>query len=107
MRELIYRDDCDLFAASASAEEMIRDLMSEYGLTWETNVDDNNFDEDKIYDFARELLQKAQHYIDTAPTITTDEVIAYKCPECKTVSILYNEDKYCPICGIRRKYGNT
>ena len=106
MRELIYRCDCDLFDANADTEEMIRDLMSEYSLTWETNVDDNNFDEDKIYDFARELLQKAQHYIDTAPTITTDEVIAYKCPECKVVSILYDplNEHYCPNCGCGRKY---
>lgn len=104
MQELIYRCDCNLFDESAGAEEMIRDLMSEYGLTWEANVDDNNFDEDKIYDFALELLQKAQHYIDTAPTVTTDEVMAYKCPECKVVSILYDpeHEKFCPNCGIRR-----
>ena len=49
-------------------------------------------------------MDKAQAVIDTAPTITTDEVLAYKCPECKVVSILYNPEYeyYCPNCGIRR-----
>ena len=48
------------------------------------------------------LMEKAQNVIDTAPTVTTDEVLAYKCPECKTVSILYDNDEFCPVCGIRR-----
>lgn len=48
------------------------------------------------------IMEKAQNVIDTAPTITTNEVLAYKCPECKTVSILYNNDECCPVCGIRR-----
>jgi len=51
-------------------------------------------------------MYTAQNVINTAPTITTNEVIAYKCPECKAISILYNNDEFCPICGIRRKYGN-
>lgn len=33
--DLIYRCDCNLFSEFAGTEEMIRDLMSEYGLTWE------------------------------------------------------------------------
>jgi len=100
MRELIYRDDCDLNAPSMDRDGMIRDLMNEYSLNWE------ECDEEKVFEFAKELMEKAQNVINTAPTITTDEVIAYKCPECKTVSILYNNDEFCPVCGIRRKYGN-
>ena len=70
--ELIYRRDCDLFAESMNYEEMIHDLMAEYGLTWHTNPE-NDFDEDKIYEFARELLQKAQNVIDTADTIAYEK----------------------------------
>ena len=97
MRELIYRDDCDLNAPSLGRDEMIRDLIYEMHMS----------DSREIFNFAIAVLDKAQAVIDTAPTITTDEVIAYKCPECKAVSILYNEDEFCPICGIRRKYGNS
>ena len=46
--DLIYRCDCNLYSELAGTEEMIRDLMDEYGLTWEKNIEDNNFDEDKI-----------------------------------------------------------
>lgn len=67
--ELIYRRDCDLFAESMNYEGVIRDLMADYGLTWEDNLENNDFDEDKIYEFARELLLKAQHVIDSADTI--------------------------------------
>ena len=73
MEELIYRRDCDLFAESMNYEGVIRDLMAEYGLTWEANLENNDFDEDKIYEFARELLQKAQNVIDTADTIAYEK----------------------------------
>ena len=53
------------------------------------------------------FFDDANTYTEKYEFITTDRVIAYKCPECKTVSILYSEDKFCPVCGIRRKYGNT
>ena len=53
MREIIYRDDCDLNAPSLGLDEMIRDTMVEYSLTWNTNLE-NDFDEDKIFEFARE-----------------------------------------------------
>lgn len=96
MRELIYRDDCDLNAPSIDRDGMIRDLMNEYSLNWE------EYDEEKVFEFAKELMEKAQNVIDTAPTVTTDEVLAYKCPECRTVSILYDDDEFCPACGIRR-----
>lgn len=69
MEELIYRRDCDLFAESMNYEGVIRDLMADYGLTWENNLENNDFDEDKIYEFACELLLKAQHVIDSADTI--------------------------------------
>ena len=69
MEELIYRRDCDLFAESMNYEGVIRDLMTEYGLTWEANIENNDFDEDKNYEFAHELLQKAQNVIDSADTI--------------------------------------
>ena len=104
MRELIYHDDCDLNAPSLDRDGMIRDLMAEYSLNW------NECDEDKVFEFAVELMEKAQNIIDTAPTITTDEVMAYKCPECKVVSILYDPEHelWCPNCGIGRiKYGNS
>ena len=71
--ELIYRRDCDLFAESMNYEGVIRDLMADYGLTWEDNLENNDFDEDKIYEFARELLQKAQNVIDTADTIAYEK----------------------------------
>lgn len=71
--ELIYRRDCDLFAESMDYEGVIRDLMAEYGLTWEANFENIDFDEDKIYEFARELLQKAQNVIDTADTIAYEK----------------------------------
>lgn len=73
--DLIYRCDCNLFSPLAGTDEMIRELMDEYGLTWEKNLEDNNFDEDKIYDFARELIQKCQNYIDSSETITDDEYL--------------------------------
>jgi len=73
MREIIYRDDCDLNAPSLGLDEMIHDTMVEYGLTWNTNSE-NDFDEDKIFEFARELIQKAQNVIDTAPTVGYIEV---------------------------------
>lgn len=73
MEELIYRRDCDLFAESMNYEGVIRDLMAEYGLTWEANLENNDFDEDKIYEFARELLQRAQNVIDTADTIAYEK----------------------------------
>lgn len=68
MREIIYRDDCDLNAPSLGLDEMIRDTMVEYNLTWNTNLE-NDFDEDKIFEFARELIQKTQNVIDIAPTV--------------------------------------
>lgn len=98
MRELIYRDDCDLNAPSMDRDEMLWDLIYKYGLP-------DNEQVDQIFDLARAVIDAAQNVIDTAPTITTDEVLAYKCPECKVISILYNPESehYCPNCGIRRK----
>lgn len=71
--ELIYRRDCDLFAESMNYEGVIHDLMADYGLTWEDNIENNDFDEDKIYEFARELLQRAQNVIDSADTIAYEK----------------------------------
>ena len=73
MEKLIYRRDCNLFAESMNYEGVIRDLMAEYGLTWEANLENNDFDEDKIYEFARELLQRAQNVIDSADTIAYEK----------------------------------
>lgn len=75
MRELIYRDDCDLNAPSLDRDGMIHDLMNEYSLTWE------ECDEEKVFEFAKELMEKAQNVIDTAPTVTADEIMAYMCKE--------------------------
>lgn len=97
MRELIYRDDCDLNAPSLDRDEMLWDLIYEMGMP----------DSDEVFNFARAVMDRAQAIIDTAPTITTDEVLAYKCPECKFVSLLYEDDEYCPVCGVgRKKYGD-
>lgn len=68
MEELIYRRDCDLFAKSLDYESMIHDTMVEYGLIY--NYD---FDEEKIYEFAHAILQKAQNVIDTADTIAYEK----------------------------------
>ena len=99
MSELIRRDDCDLFAPSMGTDEMISDLIAQLHLTTRERL----YEED-LYQFARIILQQAQNVIDTAETITTDEVIAYKCPECHVVSILYDPEyeNVCPNCGIRR-----
>ena len=97
MSELIRREDCDLNAPSLGRDEMLWDLI------YKMNMPDSQ----EVFNFAVAVMDVAQNVIDTAPTITTDEVIAYKCPECKTVSILYDNDESCPMCGIRRKYGNS
>ena len=97
MSELIRREDCDLNAPSLGRDEMLWDLI------YKMNMPDSQ----EVFDFAVAVMDAAQNVIDTAPTITTDEVIAYRCPECKAVSILYDDDKFCPVCGIRRKYGNS
>lgn len=94
MRELIYRDDCDLNAPSLGRDEMLWDLIYEMHMP----------DSEEMFNFAKVVMEKAQAVIDSAPTVTTDEVMAYKCPECKVVSILYDpsNEHFCPNCGIRR-----
>jgi len=92
MRELIYRDDCDLNAPSLGRDEMLWDLIYEMRMP----------DSEEMFNFAKAVMDRAQAVIDTAPTVTTDEVLAYKCPECKAISILYDNDECCPVCGIRR-----
>ena len=97
MRELIYRDDCDLNAPSLGRDEMLWDLIYEMHMP----------DSDEVFNFAKAVIDRAQAIIDTAPTITTDEVLAYKCPECKSISLLYEGDGYCPVCNIgRKRYGD-
>lgn len=95
MSELIRREDCDLNAPSLGRDEMLWDLIYQYDLADNERID-------RIFDFAVAVMNAAQNVVDTAPTVTTDEVLAYKCPECKAVSILYDNDKFCPVCGIRR-----
>ena len=102
MSELIRREDCDLYAPTMGTDEMLWSEVANFHLTARERVY-----EDDLYEFARAILQKAQNVIDTAPTVTTDEVLAYKCPECRVVSILYDPENehHCPNCGIsRRKY---
>lgn len=95
-RELIYRDDCDLNAPSLGRDEMLWDLIYECQMP----------DSLEMFNFARIVLEKAQAVIDTAPTITTDEYLAFKCPECNTVYIEYNDpqNSFCPVCGCGRKH---
>ena len=93
MRELIYRDDCDLNAPSLGRDEMLWDLIYEMHIP----------DSEEMFNFARAVMEKAQAVIDTAPTVTTDEVMAYKCPECRVISIIYDNDPFCPNCGCRRR----
>ena len=66
--ELIYRRDCNLFAESLDYEGMIHDTMAEYGFTW-LNCKGEQDDPDRIFDFARTILQRAQNVIDTADTV--------------------------------------
>ena len=100
MSELIRREDCDFFDSSLGTDVMIWDLVDDFHLNQRSRIY-----EDDLREFARMVLQKAQKVVDTAPTITTDEVLAYKCPECKVVSILYNPtmERHCPNCGCGRK----
>lgn len=70
--ELIYRRDCDLFAESLDYEAMIHDTMAEYGFTW-LNCKGEQDDPDRIFDFARTILQRAQNVIDTANTIAYEK----------------------------------
>jgi len=93
MRELIYRDDCDLNAPSLGRDEMLWDLIYEMHMP----------DTEEMFNFAKVVMEKAQAVIDTAPTVTTDEVMAYRCPECRVISIVYDNDRYCPNCGAMRK----
>lgn len=90
--ELIYRKDCNL--AAEGFDGIIRNLMLKHKL-----------EGDKIYDFARELLQIAQSHIELVPTITTDEYVAIKCPECNNIYIEDNDifNSFCPVCGIKYK----
>lgn len=97
MNELIYRNHCNLFDENACMEWNINNLIDKHDLRWRSGL----LIEDDITAFAHDLLQAAQSYINGAPTITTDEYLAYKCPECRVISILYNPetDEYCPNCG--------
>ena len=93
MRELIYRDDCNLNAPSLGRDEMLWDLIYEMHMP----------DTEEMFNFAKVVMEKAQAVIDTAPTVTTDEVMAYRCPECRVISIVYDNDRHCPNCGAMRK----
>ena len=68
MEELIYRRDCDLFAESLDWEAMVHDTMAEYGFTW-LNSKGEQDDPNRIFEFARAILQKAQNVIDSAETV--------------------------------------
>ena len=92
MRELIYRDDCDLNAPSLGRDEMLWDLIYEMHMP----------DSEEMFNFAKVVMEKAQAVIDSAPTVTTDEVMAYRCPICRVVSIVYDNDQFCPNCGYKR-----
>ena len=80
MEELIYRRDCDLFAESLDYESMIHDTMAEHGLVY--NYD---FDEDKMYEFAYAILQKAQNVINTFRKFIEENK-----DELDALSIIYN-----------------
>ena len=91
MNELIRRKDCHI------PHEFIFKAMKEEGIEETKDY--------KIEMLCSRLLDMAESYLQQLPTIATDEVIAYKCPECKTVSILYDpeNEQFCPICGIKRR----
>lgn len=72
MEELIYRRDCNLFAESLDYESMIHDTMVEYGFTW-LNCKGEQDDLDRIFDFARTILQQAQNVIDNADTVAYEK----------------------------------
>ena len=73
MRELIYRDDCDLNAPSMGRDEFLWDLIYEHGLP----------DSEQVFNFAVAVMDAAQNVINTAPTIITDEELS----RMKTISI--------------------
>lgn len=100
MSDLIRRNDCDLFNPSLGTDEMLWDEVNSFHLTAREHVY-----EDDLYEFARKILQRAQNVIDTAPTISTDTYVAFKCPECKNIYIEYNDpdNSFCPVCGVGRK----
>ena len=51
------------------------------------------------------FFNEIEEEIKDIPTIATDEVIAYKCPECHKVNIIWTDtDEFCPNCGIKRRY---
>ena len=70
MRELIYRDDCDLNAPSLGRDEMLWDLIYEMHMP----------DSEEMFNFAVAVMDKAQAVIDTAPTIisiTVSDAVDY------------------------------
>lgn len=71
--DLIYRNDCNLFDSNAGMEYMIDELIDKHNLRWCGGL----LIEDDVAAFARDILQCAQNYIDTAPTITNDEYFAF------------------------------
>lgn len=63
MRELIYRDDCDLNAPSLGRDEMIWDLIYEMHMP----------DTEEMFNFAVAVMDRAQAVIDTAPTVKEEK----------------------------------
>ena len=99
-KDLIYRVDCDL---ALEANELINEAIA----TSEVDKYYHNKESIKpLMNFAMHLLYHAQQYIKHIPALTTDEYVAFKCPECGNVYIEYDDpqNSFCPTCGIRRKY---
>lgn len=93
MSELIRRESCSIW--NHKPIEMVWDLI----------YDNNMPDSMEMYNFVCKVLEKAQSIVDAAPTVATDEYAAFKCPECKSIYVEYNDpdNSICPICGCRRK----
>ena len=92
MNELIRREDC------CQQIDEIRPLIN-------TLATHYHIQPSKAQMFIEDILHRLKEYMEYIPTIATDEVIAYKCPECHEVNIIWdNTDEFCPNCGIKRRY---
>mgnify|MGYP006988959628 CR=1 FL=1 len=90
MSELIRREDCE------HEVSRMRQLIVTLATHYHTPTSSAQM-------LAEDLIRYFSERLDAVPTVTTDEVIAYKCPECRVVSILYDPENehWCPNCGAK------
>lgn len=98
MSELIRRKDCELILDRMTNEEYLIDIALQNDVP----------PSEAVGLFGLDILRRIRAMLYRVETVTTDEVLAYKCPECKCVSVLYDpeHEQNCPNCGIKRKNSN-